>query len=108
VSPAEVLVAHDELDLPVGDVRFKLAGGAGGHNGLRDAITHLGADFWRLRLGIGHPGDKSEVIDYVLRRAPTEEEEQILGAVGEALDTLPTFIEQGAERAMNGLHGKSE
>jgi peptidyl-tRNA hydrolase, PTH1 family len=106
VSPAEVLVAHDELDLPVGDVRFKLAGGAGGHNGLRDAITHLGADFWRLRLGIGHPGDKSEVIDYVLRRAPKEEEEQLLEAVGEALAALPVFMEQGAERAMNGLHGK--
>jgi PTH1 family peptidyl-tRNA hydrolase len=106
VSPAEVLVAHDELDLDVGDVRFKFGGGAGGHNGLRDAITHLGADFWRLRLGIGHPGDKSQVIDYVLRRAPKDEEEQLLEAVGEALATLPVFIEQGAERAMNGLHGK--
>ncbi len=106
VSPAEVLVAHDELDLAVGDVRFKFAGGAGGHNGLRDAITHLGADFWRLRLGIGHPGDKSQVIDYVLRRAPKDEEEQLLEAVGEALATLPVFMEQGAERAMNGLHGK--
>ena len=59
VQPGEMLVVHDELDLPVGDVRFKLGGGAGGHNGLRDTITHLGADFWRLRLGIGHPGDKS-------------------------------------------------
>ena len=71
-----------------GDVRFKFAGGAGGHNGLRDTITHLGADFWRLRLGIGHPGDKSEVIDYVLRRAPKDEEECLLEAVGEALATL--------------------
>jgi PTH1 family peptidyl-tRNA hydrolase len=106
VSPAEVLVAHDELDLPVGDVRFKFGGGAGGHNGLRDTITHLGADFWRLRLGIGHPGDKSEVIDYVLRRAPKDEEESLLEAVGDALSTLPIFLEQGAERAMNGLHGK--
>jgi PTH1 family peptidyl-tRNA hydrolase len=106
VPPAEVLVAHDELDLPVGDVRFKFGGGAGGHNGLKDTITHLGADFWRLRLGIGHPGDKSEVIDYVLRRAPKDEEESLLEAVGEALATLPVFMEQGAERAMNGLHGK--
>ena len=106
VSPAEVLVAHDELDLPEGEVRFKFAGGAGGHNGLRDAITHLGADFWRLRLGIGHPGDKSQVIDYVLRRAPKDEEEQLLEAVGDALATLPVFLEQGAERAMSGLHGK--
>jgi PTH1 family peptidyl-tRNA hydrolase len=107
VAPAEILVVHDELDLAVGDARFKFAGGPGGHNGLRDAITHLGADFWRLRLGIGHPGDKSEVIDYVLRRAPAEEEEQILEAVSESLEALPTFIEQGAERAMNGLHGRN-
>jgi PTH1 family peptidyl-tRNA hydrolase len=104
VPSAEVLVVHDELDLPVGDVRFKFGGGAGGHNGLRDTITHLGADFWRLRLGIGHPGDKAEVIDYVLRRAPKDEEESLLEAVGEALSTLPVFLEQGAEKAMNCLH----
>jgi peptidyl-tRNA hydrolase, PTH1 family len=106
VEPGEILVAHDELDLPVGEVRFKLGGGAGGHNGLRDTITHLGADFWRLRLGVGHPGDKSQVIDYVLRRAPKQEEEKILACVEEALEALPTFLEQGSERAMNGLHGK--
>jgi len=108
VTPAEVLVAHDELDLPAGDVRFKFGGGAGGHNGLRDSITHLGADFWRLRFGIGHPGDKSEVIDYVLRRAPKQEEEAVLEAVAEALSALPVFLEQGAERAMNGLHGSTK
>lgn len=106
VTASEVLVVHDELDLPVGEVRFKLGGGAGGHNGLRDTITHIGQDFWRLRLGIGHPGDKSEVIDYVLRRAPKEEEERLLIAVGEALPALQVFLEQGAERAMNDLHGK--
>jgi peptidyl-tRNA hydrolase, PTH1 family len=106
VSASEVLVVHDELDLPVGEVRFKFGGGAGGHNGLRDTITHLGADFWRLRLGIGHPGDKGEVIDYVLRRAPKEEEERLLESVGEALAALQVFVEQGAERAMNVLHGK--
>jgi peptidyl-tRNA hydrolase, PTH1 family len=106
VSPGEILVAHDELDLPVGDARFKLGGGHGGHNGLRDTITHLGAEFWRLRIGIAHPGDKSEVIDYVLRRAPKEEEERILESVQEALEALPVFLQQGSERAMNGLHGK--
>ncbi|MGH8175286.1 MAG: aminoacyl-tRNA hydrolase [Steroidobacter sp.] len=106
VSPAEILIAHDELDLPVGEVRFKLGGGHGGHNGLRDAITHLGAEFWRLRVGVGHPGDKSEVIDYVLRRAPADEEEKILASVGQALDALPVFLEDGSERAMNGLHSK--
>jgi PTH1 family peptidyl-tRNA hydrolase len=107
VPSSEVLVVHDELDLPVGEVRFKFGGGAGGHNGLRDTITHLGADFWRLRLGIGHPGDKGEVIDYVLRRAPKEEEERLLIAVSEALPALQVFLEMGAERAMNDLHGKN-
>jgi PTH1 family peptidyl-tRNA hydrolase len=106
LPPAEILVAHDELDLPVGDVRFKLGGGHGGHNGLRDTITHIGPEFWRLRIGIGHPGDRSQVIDYVLRRAPGDEEEKIIASVGEALEMLPVFIEQGSERAMNGLHGK--
>jgi PTH1 family peptidyl-tRNA hydrolase len=107
VTPGEILIAHDDLDLPVGDARFKLGGGHGGHNGLRDAITHIGADFWRLRLGVGHPGDKAEVIDYVLRRAPREEEERILESIAEALEALPVFIEQGSERAMNGLHGRN-
>ena len=97
---------HDELDLPVGEVRFKLGGGAGGHNGLRDTTTHMGPDYWRLRIGIGHPGEKSQVIDYVLRRAPQEEETKILAAIDQALQALPTFLEQGAERAMNGLHSK--
>jgi PTH1 family peptidyl-tRNA hydrolase len=106
LSPAEILVAHDEMDLPLGDVRFKLGGGHGGHNGLRDTVTHMGADFWRLRIGIAHPGDKTEVIDYVLRRAPRDEEEKILESVQEALESLPVFLEQGSERAMNGLHGK--
>jgi PTH1 family peptidyl-tRNA hydrolase len=106
VTPAETLVVHDELDLPVGDVRFKLGGGHGGHNGLRDTVTHMGADFWRLRIGIGHPGDKSQVIDYVLRRAPKEEEEKILGSIASSLDALQVFLQQGAEKAMNGLHGK--
>jgi peptidyl-tRNA hydrolase, PTH1 family len=106
VEPAQILIAHDELDLPVGETRLKLGGGHGGHNGLRDVITHLGADFWRLRIGIAHPGDKSQVIDYVLRRAPQAEEEKILASIGPALDALTVFTGQGAERAMNGLHGK--
>lgn len=106
VTPAETLVVHDDMDLPVGDARFKLGGGHGGHNGLRDTITHIGADFWRLRIGVGHPGDKTEVIDYVLRRAGKDEEEKILAAVAEALDALQVFMNQGSELAMNGLHGK--
>jgi PTH1 family peptidyl-tRNA hydrolase len=107
VPSQEVLVVHDELDLPPGIVRLKLGGGAGGHNGLKDAITHIGPDFWRMRLGIGHPGDKSQVIDYVLQRAPAAEEDQIMDAVVRGLEALPIFLEQGAERAMQRLHGNA-
>jgi len=106
VSPEEILVAHDELDLPVGTVRLKFSGGHGGHNGLRDIIAHVGENFWRLRLGVGHPGNKTEVIDYVLTRAPRAEEDLILDAVGTAADCMPLMIEQGAERAMTKLHSR--
>jgi peptidyl-tRNA hydrolase, PTH1 family len=105
VEPLQIMVVHDELDLPVGEARFKQGGGHGGHNGLRDTITHLGPEFWRLRLGIGHPGDKSQVIDYVLRRAPKLEEDKILAAVAKSVDAIDTFIDKGPERAMNELHG---
>lgn len=106
VPAAEILVVHDELDLPLGDARFKLGGGHGGNNGVRDVSTHLGPEYWRLRLGIGHPGDKSQVIDYVLHRASKEDEAKIITAINLALDALPVFIEQGAEKAMNVLHRK--
>lgn len=106
VSSKEILIVHDELDLPPGEARFKFAGGAGGHNGLRDAIEHIGAEFWRLRLGIGHPGERSAVTDYVLRSAPKVEQSMILDAVQQALDALEVFLEQGSEQAMNGLHRK--
>jgi PTH1 family peptidyl-tRNA hydrolase len=104
VSPGEILVAYDELDLPVGTVRLKRGGGAGGHNGVRDTIAHIGDDFWRLRVGIGHPGNKAEVIDYVLRRAPTEEEEAIIECVAAAVEIMPLLLSTGAEKAMNKLH----
>jgi len=100
----ELLVVHDELDLPPGTARLKLGGGHGGHNGLRDTITHCGADFWRLRLGIGHPGDRSQVIDYVLQRASRADEDAIVASIGTALDALPVFLRDGAEKAMNALH----
>ncbi len=107
IPPHEILVAHDELDLPVGTVRLKQGGGHGGHNGLRDAIAHVGDAFWRLRVGIGHPGNKAEVIDYVLTRAPPAEEDSILEAIGTAADCLPLLIEHGAERAMTKLHSRA-
>jgi PTH1 family peptidyl-tRNA hydrolase len=107
IAPDEILVAHDELDLPVGSVRLKHGGGHGGHNGLRDTIAHIGDSFWRMRLGIGHPGNKTEVIDYVLTRAPRAEEELILDAVNNAADCIPLILEQGAERAMTKLHNRA-
>ena len=107
VGPEEILVAHDELDIPVGAVRLKHGGGHGGHNGLRDTIAHMGDNFWRLRLGVGHPGNKSEVIDYVLTRAPRAEEDMIMGAVSAAADAMPLLIEQGAERVMSKLHSRT-
>jgi PTH1 family peptidyl-tRNA hydrolase len=107
IAPEEILVAHDELDLPVGSVRLKQGGGHGGHNGLRDTITHIGENFWRLRLGIGHPGNKADVIDYVLTRAPRAEEDTILETVSTAADVMPLLLEQGAERAMTRLHSRA-
>jgi peptidyl-tRNA hydrolase, PTH1 family len=107
ITPEDILVAHDELDLPVGTVRLKQGGGHGGHNGLRDTIAHIGETFWRMRLGIGHPGNKAEVIDYVLTRAPRAEEDLILDAVGTAVDCIPLLLDQGAERAMTRLHSRA-
>lgn len=106
VAPGEILVAHDELDLPVGSVRLKSAGGHGGHNGLRDTIAHIGESFWRMRLGIGHPGNKADVIDYVLTRAPRNEEDLIIDAANSAIDVMPLLLDQGAERAMTQLHSR--
>jgi PTH1 family peptidyl-tRNA hydrolase len=107
VAADDLLVAHDELDLPVGTVRLKSGGGHGGHNGLRDIIAHIGETFWRLRLGVGHPGNKTEVIDYVLTRAPRAEEDLIFDGVNLAADCMPLLIEQGAERAMTKLHSRA-
>jgi PTH1 family peptidyl-tRNA hydrolase len=107
IQPSEILVAHDELDIPVGSVRLKHGGGHGGHNGLRDTIAHIGDEFWRLRLGIGHPGKKSDVIDYVLTRASRAEEDLILEAVSVAADCMPLLVEHGAERAMTRLHSRT-
>jgi PTH1 family peptidyl-tRNA hydrolase len=106
ISPEQILVAHDELDLPPGAVRLKHGGGHAGHNGLRDSIQRLGShDFWRLRIGIGHPGDKAQVIGYVLDRAPRGEEAAIRDAIEKAEGSLQDLIEGGFQRAMNRLHG---
>lgn len=105
IAPAEILVVHDELDLPPGVARLKLGGGHGGHNGLKDIIAHLGSkDFWRLRLGIGHPGDRTDVAGYVLNDPRREERELIDEAMQRALDVAPMIIEGKAEAAMLKLH----
>ena len=105
--PAEnILVAHDELDLPPGTARFKLGGGHGGHNGLRDIISKLGNNkgFYRLRLGIGHPGYASAVAGFVLTKAPISERDKTQTAIDEALFQLPAAIQGDWHKAMNKLH----
>jgi PTH1 family peptidyl-tRNA hydrolase len=101
----QVLVVHDELDLAPGVVRFKKGGGHGGHNGLRDLISHLGSkDFYRLRVGIGHPGHRDQVVDYVLKKPSKQDRLQIEEALVDALDVMPDIIQGRFERAMNALH----
>ncbi len=104
---AELLVVHDDLDLPPGVARFKFGGGHGGHNGMRDVITHCGAEFWRLRIGVGHPGERGDVIDYVLQRAAAADEEATVTSVGASLEALAVFLRDGAEKAMKQLHTKA-
>lgn len=104
IPSAEVLIAYDELDLPPGRVQLRFGGGHAGHNGMRSVIQHIGADFWRIRIGVGHPGDRSRVTGHVLRRASSSEEDQILGSIRRAIDVLPILIEQGPDQAKNRLH----
>lgn len=105
VMPGQILVLHDELDLPVGDVRLKLGGGHAGHNGLRDIINVLGTrDFWRLRIGIAHPGEKHLVTNYVLGRPSRVEEGQVRDRFPDAQGALSDLIAGEFQRAMNRLH----
>ena len=106
LSIGQVLIAHDDLDLPVGELRLKAGGGHGGHNGLRDLVQHLGRDFLRLRIGIGHPGHRDLVTGYVLKRPPSAERELLDRAVDRAVEALPVLLEQGLQRAMTLLHTK--
>lgn len=107
IALPEILVVHDDLDLPVGTARLKRAGGHGGHNGLRDLIAQLGGnDFARLRLGIGHPGDSRDVLDYVLRRTPQAERRLIEDAIADALRELPHIAAGDWAKAMQVLHSR--
>jgi PTH1 family peptidyl-tRNA hydrolase len=107
IAPQEILVVHDELDLPPGQMRLKLGGSHAGHNGLRDIHAQLGsADYWRLRLGIGHPGVKAEVANYVLRKPPAAEREAIERAVEESVAQLELLLSDRMDQAMMKLHAK--
>jgi PTH1 family peptidyl-tRNA hydrolase len=106
INPDEILVAHDELDLPPGVAKFKLGGGHGGHNGLKDIISKLGnnPNFHRLRIGIGHPGDKNKVVGFVLGKPPVSEQKLIDDAVDEAVRCTELWLKDGLTKATNRLH----
>ena len=107
IEPEEILVAHDELDLMPGQVKIKCGGGHAGHNGLRDIHAQLGsADYWRLRLGIGHPGVKAEVVDYVLRKPTAEHRELIEQTIARSVESLDLLLAGEMERAMMKVHAK--
>lgn len=106
IEPEQILVAHDELDIPPGTVRLKKSGGHGGHNGLRDIIKHLGRDFWRVRLGIGHPGDAKKVVSFVLKRAPSSEADLLTRAIDDVVREMPGIAAGEMEKAMQVLHTK--
>jgi PTH1 family peptidyl-tRNA hydrolase len=105
IQPAEILVVHDELDFAPGLAKIKQGGGIAGHNGLRDISHRLGShDYWRLRLGIGHPGDKNVVADYVLNKPSAEDREAIDGAIGRCIEVLPLCLAGDMQGAMQKLH----
>ncbi|EJK2115767.1 aminoacyl-tRNA hydrolase [Vibrio navarrensis] len=106
VSAEEIMVAHDELDLPPGIAKFKKGGGHGGHNGLRDTISKLAnnKEFYRLRIGIGHPGHKDKVAGFVLGKAPANEQQLLDAAVDESVRCLDILLKEGLSKAQNRLH----
>ena len=107
IAPGEILVAHDELDLQPGQIKMKLGGSPAGHNGLKDIQAQLGsADFWRLRLGIGHPGVRAEVVDFVLRKPPAEQREAIDKSIEQGIAALDLLIAGDMERALMKVHAK--
>ena len=105
ITAAEMLVVHDELDLPPGTAKLKFGGGHGGHNGLKDIVAHLGSpDFWRVRIGIGHPGDRTQVVNYVLQIPGREEAGLIEQAMQRAHDVAHLIMDGKQEAAMLKLH----
>lgn len=109
IPPGEILVAHDELDLVPGTAKLKQGGGVAGHNGLKDIAARIGStDFWRLRLGIGHPGERDLVSDYVLGKPSPEERDAIDGSIDRALDVIDLCLSGDMQGAMLKLHTKEK
>jgi PTH1 family peptidyl-tRNA hydrolase len=107
IAPAEMLVVHDELDIPPGQSRLKFGGGLGGHNGLKDITAHLGTqDYWRLRIGIGHPGDRNEVVNYVLKPPRKEESGEIAAAIDRALLAWPLLAKSDYNAATQRINAR--
>jgi PTH1 family peptidyl-tRNA hydrolase len=107
IAPDEILVAHDELDLQPGQMKLKLGGGHAGHNGLKDLHAQLGSDgYWRLRLGIGHPGVKAEVVNYVLKKPTPEQREAIEQCITRSLDAVDLLLGGEMDKAMMKIHAK--
>ena len=106
ISPEAILVAHDELDIPVGTARLKQGGGHGGHNGLRDIIRCLGnsRDFLRLRIGVGHPGDSRQVVGYVLNKPHRQDNDKIRAVIDESVRLMPAVLEGSWAKAVQELH----
>jgi len=106
INLENILVVHDELDLEPGIARLKKGGGHGGHNGLRDISSRCGKDFWRLRLGIGHPGDKNKVSGYVLNKASSDDKISIERAIDNALRVMSDVMSGEMQKAMHRLHSE--
>jgi PTH1 family peptidyl-tRNA hydrolase len=106
IKPEQILVAHDELDMDPGTAKFKLGGGHGGHNGLRDIIAKMAnnKNFYRLRIGIGHPGSKEKVTGWVLGKAPQADQEKIEAAIDEATRSVDIWFKQDLKKAQSRLH----
>jgi PTH1 family peptidyl-tRNA hydrolase len=107
--PAErMLVVYDEIDFPPGKIRLKFDGGHAGHNGIRSIIGHVGAAFWRMRIGVGHPGERSEVVNHVLKRASQADESAIMDTIARGIEIMPTLLRDGPEKAQLELHTEQQ
>ena len=104
ITPESILVIHDDIDLDVGDIRLKFGGGHGGHNGLRDIISHLGKDYWRLRVGVGHPGEKTLVHNYVLGKPSKKDELEINISISESFEVIDILLDGEYEKFTKILH----